>query len=169
LGYMTQTDPGVGGIGLLVALIWAGAVIAAVLTLRADPPLNPVRAAFRRRLAVAAAVLGGAGLLHLLLRWIETLVGTAGDDTLPVIDWRLWTYLIFLAGIGYLIYVYVYMRTRYAQEVAANRQMRVVKPAQQRRLQPTTASSERAEPAEPRPVATTTRREARRDRKRRSR
>jgi hypothetical protein len=169
LGYFTQLDPEFGGVSKLVALIWIGTLVAAFLLLRATPPLNPIRAAFRRRAALVAAGFGGVGLVQILLRWVEWMIGAPLDDTIPVLDWRLWSYLIMLGAIGYLIYAYFYLWPRHTQEVAANRQMRVVKPAQQRKLQQAPAPTERAAPAEPRPVATTTRREARRDRKRRTR
>ena len=171
MDYLIRIDPEYGGVSQLMTLVWLGVFFTGIMLLRGQPPSNPVRAAFRRRTALGAVIFGGVGIVQLLLRVVENQIGTPYDDTIPALDFRLWSYLILLAGLVFLGFSVRYWRTRYRQEVAASKQMRVVKPTQQRRAQPNKVApaNNATVESEPRPVATTSRREARRDRKRRGR
>ncbi|GIV97143.1 MAG: hypothetical protein KatS3mg057_1800 [Herpetosiphonaceae bacterium] len=169
--YLFQTDPGAGGVSLFMGLIWLALAAAGASALRATPPSNPARAAFRRRLALGTVIVSVLGIVQLLIRWLDARIIQPGGDNLPVIDWRLWSYLILIATVAFLGYMFWYYRTRYPQEVAQSKQVRVARPArQQRHEQPSKAASTNGTvEAKPKQEPITGRRESRRERKRRKR
>lgn len=171
--YFLQEDPGFGGVSRLMVLVWIVVLVGAFMVMRGGMPSNPVRAAFRRRTAVGALVISLLGIFQLALRWIESGPTGGTPNNLPIVDWRLWSYLILLAGVGFLGYSIWYYRNQYKHELAAARGVRVVRPTQQRRdrqeSKVSTATASPSAPAEPKPQAITTRRDARRERKRRKR
>ncbi|HEY1012292.1 MAG TPA: hypothetical protein VGE07_06255 [Herpetosiphonaceae bacterium] len=150
-GFPFTASPALG----LFAL-WVLVVIGAIFWLRAQAPKNQARQAFRQRTATALLVIGGLGIVQLLTRTF----------LVPVIEWRLWTYLIFFVGLGYAVYAFNYSRTRLAAQVAATKGAR---PERQSAIASRKAPVPPTPPgtkSEPRPVATTGRRDARRERKR---
>lgn len=150
-GFPFTASPALG----LFAL-WVLVVVAAIFWLRAQAPKNPARLAFRQRTATALLVIAGLGIAQLLTRTFAV----------PVIEWRLWTYLIFFAGLGYGAYAFNYSRTRLAAQIASTKGAR---PERQGAIASRKAPVPPTPPgtkAEPRPTPITSRRDARRERKR---
>lgn len=116
---------------------------------------NPARQTFMRQLGVALMILGVVGVA----------LGAARLLNAPVLNQHLWFWIQGLIELGVAVYTLLYMsRTLPALErAAAGRGGRTNVPRPPRGIPGTTA------PATPRPVATTSRRDARRDRKRRGR
>jgi hypothetical protein len=118
----------------------------------------PVRAAFARRIGYILLAAGVTGVTLAVLRLLDV----------QVFNQRFWFYALLLAEIGAGFYIYNFGRTTYARQMAeykaASNKTRQRQP--QRALAPQPVNPG-APPSEPRPVSTTGRREARRDRKRR--
>ena len=127
--------------------------------LRSDP--QPVRQAVLRNLGFALLILGALGVLAGVLRF-----AAVEPFTMPI-----WCYIVGLLEAVLAVYALYHWQVRYPEQQAAYAQQarsstsrRVVRP------QPALESNGNGVSyASPRPVATTSRREARRDRKRRSR
>jgi hypothetical protein len=134
---------------------------------------NPVRRALWRQLGIGLTIVGGVGVLFALLRLADV----------PFFNRRFWFYLLLLLDVVLGIYVLYFARTSYPKLVAAaqtNRSRAAAsgRPMTQQRAmavktaQPAAkASAPNAPPSVPEPPVrtTSTRREARRERKRRSR
>lgn len=169
LNFFTESDPVFGPISIVTGLFWLGLLAFGIYLLRTFSHANPIRARFVRRFATVASALGGVGALLLLLNLLEV----------PGFNFRLWVYLVAFATLGYLGYTIYQYNTRLPAQVAASRPTRVARPhGQTARGGARTyaangtnapATTTPKSPREPRPLATTTRREARRDKKRKSR
>lgn len=155
---LIQNNPGFAfpSLSAGAALLYVVALIGAVIWMRSLPPKNAVRLAFRQRTATILIVLAVLGILQMITRafWIDG------------IEWRLWSYLIFVAFLGYLGYAFWYARNRLPALI--NQSSKVKSNFQQRKAMPskTPAGSDVVEVRQqPRPIATTGRREARRSKK----
>jgi hypothetical protein len=149
--YLTTPSPQFGTLAWLFFILQILGVAAGAYLVYAHTERNPARLAFLRQLGIALLVVGGVALLMAALRLLNV----------PVVNQRLWfwiTLLIELALAGYLTY-YVRNVLPGLEQAQAGR-----RPA---RAQPRGMVSESA-PAAPRPVPITSRRDARRDRKRKS-
>ena len=134
---------------------------------------NPVRMSFVRRVGLGLLILSGVGLVLMLLRGIDV----------PVLGWPLWGYLAMLATLGFAGWAgWFYAQKLPALATTTGRQpARVGAPVSRQAGRSSSGGGARTYTApaggttgtavrsEPRPVATTTRRESRRDRKRKSR
>jgi hypothetical protein len=164
--YFLSQGPGFGPLSWLSLLAWSLLLAAGLYLYRSWRERNPVRARFMRQLGLVLSILSGTGIALLALKGLR----------IPVLSFRIWSYLVALATIGCAVWAAV-MYQRISQLVAASGRT----PATTRRIVPqpgrgartysangTTGAETRPIPT-PRPVATTGRREARRDKKRKSR
>jgi hypothetical protein len=146
-------------LGALVLYIFV--VVGAVLWLRSLPPKNPARLAYRKRTATGLLIIAGLGVAQMITRMIK----------LDGIEWRLWSYLILLALVLYAAYAFWDSRTRLPAQMAVlgktQRVDRAIGSRKPNAAGSSAGSSTSPTPSEPRPVATTGRREARRAKKRR--
>lgn len=118
---------------------------------------DPLRKSFIRQLSITLLVAGGIGTLLGLLRLANA----------SVFAQRFWFYLQLVIELGIVGYVLYYLQAVYPALVAQAQARRG--PTKRSSARIAAASSNVAtEPAPARPVATTGRREARRDRKRKS-
>jgi hypothetical protein len=118
----------------------------------------PVRAAFARRIGYILLIAGLVGVTLGVTRLLNV----------PILNQRFWFYALLLAEIGAGFYIYNFGRTTYARQLAEFK----ASTSKTRQRPPQRAyASQPVNPgvpaSEPRPVATTGRRDARRDRKRR--
>lgn len=164
--YFIEPNVPFGGISTAMALIWAVTLGIGIYLLRSYRDNNPIRTRFLQRVGLIEAILGGVGLVLLLLKLI-------GVD---VLEWRLWGWLVALAWLGYTAYAIYAYTTRLPVQIATTRPMRTGRPQSGRGNARTyavsgnsAADSTAKPPREPRPIATTKRREARREKKRKSR
>lgn len=155
LSYLTTAAPTFGPLAWVffiaqILAVGAGAYLNFMHTER-----NPARQIFLRQLGIAMMILGGVGVLLGVLRLLNV----------PVMNQRLWFWLQLVVELGVAGYVFYYMRNVLPglEKAAAGRGGR-----SGASLRPARAMPADAAPATPRPVATTSRREARRDRKRKS-
>lgn len=114
---------------------------------------NLARHNFMRQLGVALMILGGVGVAMGALRLLNV----------PTMNLRLWFWIQALVELGVAGYVFYYMRN-VLPGLEREARSRGGKPGAPRPPRPITSGD--AAPATPRPVATTGRREARRERKR---
>jgi hypothetical protein len=138
---------------------------------------NPVRMGFLRRVGLGLLILSGVGLVLMLLRGIGVSIGA------EFLAWPLWGYLAMLATLGFAGWAgWFYSQKLPALATTTGRQPgRAGAPVSRQAARPSSGGGARTYSApaggttgtavrsEPRPVATTTRRESRRDRKRKSR
>lgn len=162
--YFTQANPSLGNISWTMAVVWVAALAVAVYLLRSYRTSNPVRSRFVRQAATIAAALSVFGIVLLILKFAA----------LPVLSWRLWSYLVAIASLAYWGYA-IYRYNQLPTQVATSRAVRTSAGSTNRGgrgvrvYQANGAPTPPKEPRAPRPVATTTRREARRDKKRKGR
>jgi hypothetical protein len=151
--YLTTPAPSFGPLAWLFFIaqilgVGAGAYLYFMHTER-----NAARQTFMRQLGIALMVLGGVGALMGSLRLLNV----------PYLNQRLWFWVQALVQLGVAGYVFYYMRNVLpGLEKAAGRSGRPGVPRPPRGIPD-------AAPATPRPVATTSRRDARRERKRKGR
>ncbi len=160
--YLIHDDPGFGtpSLSLGAFVLYIAIIVGAVLWLRSLPPKNPARLAYRKRTATGLLIVAGLGVAQLITRMI----------TLDGVEWRIWSYLIFVALLVYSAYAYWDSRTRLPGQIAAlGKSQRLDRAISSRKptAAGTAAGDANATPNPPRPVATTGRREARRAKKRR--
>lgn len=163
--YFIEPNVPFGGISWAMLVVWAITLGVGLYLLRSYRDKNPMRARFLQRVGLIEAILGGVGLALLILKIVN--VG--------VLEWRLWSWLVALAWIGYTAYAAYVYNTRLPVQMATARPMRTTRAptgrsgARTYAVSGTSAPAEPREPRAPRPVATTTRREARREKKRKGR
>lgn len=153
LSYLTTAAPQFGPLAWLFFIgqilgLGAGAYLYFMHTER-----NPARQTFMRQLGIALMILGGVGVLLGALRLLNV----------PTMNQRLWFWLQALVELGVAGYIFYYMRSILPGRERDARS-RGGKPGAARAI-----SGGSPAPATPRPVATTSRRDARRDRKRKGR
>ncbi len=164
INFFTQPDLEFGGVSWATGLFWLALLAAGVYLLTQWRESNPARYRFGRQFGMVATVLGGLGLVFLVLNFIQ----------LSPLNIRLWMYLVGFASLGYLGYAAYLYTSKLPAQIAATRSPRSVRSSTGRgaRTYPANTGGATAvprPPREPRPVATTTRREARRDKKRKHR
>ncbi|NTV65804.1 MAG: hypothetical protein HGA65_20035 [Oscillochloris sp.] len=147
--YMTASSPaaGFGTLAWIFFLLQLIGVASGAYFLYAHSERNLARQAFARQLGIALLILGGVGLLAAALR----LLGV------PVISQRVWFWVLLLVDLVAAGYITFYIRKVLPGLEKAQAGKRNVRVAQQRAAD--------LPPPQPRPVATTGRREARRERK----
>lgn len=155
MDYFVNGDPGFQAPSLALGLLvfWGFVALAAILWMRSLPPKNPARLEFRRRTTNALLVIAGLGILQLVARMFY----------LDVVEWRLWTYAIFFAGLGYGLYAYNEWRNRLPARANNTRMTKMERPGAIASRK-SSASSGATSP-QPRPMAMTGRRDARRAKK----
>lgn len=117
---------------------------------------NPARQSFARNLGIALLVLGGVGVVLGVLRLVN----------IAVMNLHLWFWIQLLVELVIAGYVAYYIRSVLPAQERAAAASRGNRPGLPR---PPRSVPSDAAPATPRPVATTGRRDARRDRKRKGR
>jgi hypothetical protein len=164
--YFLSQSPGFGPLSWLALLGWGLLLAAGLYLYNSWQERNPVRARFIRQLGFVLSILAGTGVVLLALKGLH----------IPVLSYRIWVYLVALATVIYGVWA-AYKFQRMQQLVAASGRT----PAVTRRLAPQPGRGARTyssngptgaetRPIPPqRPVATTGRREARRDKKRKGR
>lgn len=161
--FFTEPDLLFGGVSYTTGLFWLLLLAGGIYLLRQWRDSNPVRYRFGRQVGTVIAALGAIGLVLLALNFFQV----------SPFNNRLGIYLIGFISLGYLAYaVYVYT-SRLPAQIAAARPTRAVRGTVSRggaRTYPANnVPAEPRAPRAPRPLATTTRREARRDKKRKGR
>lgn len=184
--FFTQADPEFGRISITTTIVWLAALGLSVYFLTRWQTSNAARRRFWRHWAIGTLVVGGLTIVALALNLFKV----------PFFNIRAWIYLFSVATLAYWAWAaYSYFTKLPADAAAAARTARGVRPNQRTGAQNegrakvyTTTKAQQARPAkqanaakqtngtaasqparEPRAVATTKRRESRRDRKRRSR
>ncbi len=160
--YFTQPQPGFGGVSWTMGVVWVlGLVVGIYLFTQWQDP-NPLRLRFGRRVGLATAILSLLGIFALVFKFME----------IPRLEWRVWSYLLAFATLGlwgWAIYFWVKRLPALVASTRSSRSTRATSQRKERTAQPNGSASETQTHRQPRPEATTTRREARRERKRRSR
>jgi hypothetical protein len=181
LDRLVSNDIGFGPRSYLALFIWVIALAVGFYLYNMWQERNAVRMRFMRGLGLGLLIAGGVGVVLMLLRGIN----------IPVVSWPLWGYLAMLGTLAFLAWAgWFYANKLPALVAAAGRQGgRMGAPANRqgarsgggartygsggsggaRTYSAPSGDSNGSTPSTPRPVATTTRREARRDRKRKSR
>jgi hypothetical protein len=151
--YLTTPDPAFGPLAWTFFIIQILGVGAGAYLYFRHTERNPARQTFMRQLGIALMILGGVGVLIGALRLLNV----------PVFNQRIWFWIQALVEAGVAVYVVYYMRSVLPglERAAATR-------GRGPRAAPRVTAGDTA-PVAPRPVATTGRREARRERKRKSR
>jgi hypothetical protein len=179
--FFTQPDPEFGRISWTTAIIWLAALGLSAYFLTSWQTSNPARRRFWRHWAIGTLVVGGLTIVALVLNFFEV----------PAFNVRAWIYLFSLATLLYWAWAaYVYFTQLPSDVAAAARTARPTRTTTNRPARTNQRTTGQAEgrakvytnktqqangtptpqPArEPRPAATTSRRESRRERKRRSR
>ncbi len=160
--YFTQESPPFGNISWTMLVVWAVALGFGLYLLRSYRDSNAARLRFAQQAGLILSVLSGLGLLLLVFKFFQ----------IPVLDWRLWSYLVALASLGYWGYAVYEYNTKLPAQIAATRSTRAVPGGASRggaKVYSSTGVAAPRPPREPRPIATTTRRDARRDKKRKGR
>lgn len=150
--YLTTASPQFGPLAWLFFIAQILGVAAGAYLVFVHTERNLARQTFMRQFGMALMIIGGVGVLLGVLRLLNV----------PVLNQRLWFWVELLVELGVAGYVVYYMRSVLPNLERAQAGRRPTRSASGRNL------SDPA-PATPRPVATTSRREARRDRKRKGR
>ncbi|NJM06438.1 hypothetical protein HC891_09960 [Candidatus Gracilibacteria bacterium] len=158
MDYFVTPAPYLGGYGWAFFILQAVAAAIGVYCAFFFEDNIPVRAAFARRIGYVLLIAGLVGVTLGILRLLNV----------PVLNQRFWFYALLLAEIGAGFYIYNFARTTYAGQMAEYK----ANSSKGRQRQPQRALTTQpvnpgVPPSEPRPMATTSRRDARRDRKRR--
>jgi len=167
--YFIESNVPFGSISVFMVLVWAATLAAGLYMLRSFRDRNPLRQRFVQQVGIAECVLAGLGLVLLALKYFNV----------QIMEWRLWTYLVAVVWLGYTGYAVWFYTSRLPSILAAaSRAGRGQRPQITRGARPSSGGARtytanggtsEAAPREPRQPATTTRREARRERKRRGR
>lgn len=174
-GNLLQDNLAFGGRSWVAMALWVAGLIGGIYLYQGWREANPLRARFVHRSGLTLAILCGVGLLVLVLRAFGV----------PLLSKPIWGYLLFFVTLGYIGWSLYYYMTQLPALVAASRDPRRSGGAARGGAKTYGTgghgartysskngggtSNEAVPPAQPRPVATTTRREARRDKKRKSR
>jgi hypothetical protein len=150
VAHLTTGDPQLGSLGWLFFIAQLLGVAAGAYLVFVHTERNLARQAFMRQLGIALLVLGGVGVV----------LGALRMANVPFVNQPLWFWVQGFVELGVAGYVFYYMQRVLPdlEKAAAGRRQR---PSSSRQI------STDPTPATPRPVATTSRRDARRDKKRR--
>ncbi|GAC1565220.1 MAG: hypothetical protein NVS2B7_39420 [Herpetosiphon sp.] len=152
----------IGGRSYVVMALWVFGLIVGVYLYQGWREANPVRYRFVQRTGLGVAILSAVGLCVLALRALSV----------PVMGMPIWGYGVFVVTLGFLAWA-LYFYTQRLPALLASSKAAVRRPPVQRNtarsysMNGTTDPS--ATPSVPRGVGTTSRREARRERKRKGR
>lgn len=150
--YLTTAAPQLGPLAWIFFIVQILGAGAGAYLYFAHTERNPARQTFMRQLGLTLMILGAVGVLLVALRMLDV----------PTLNQRLWIWVQAVVELGVAGYVAYYMRSVLpALERSASARG---KPGASRASRPVGGAN--PAPAAPRPVATTSRREARRDRKR---
>lgn len=150
--YLTTAAPQFGPLAWIFFLVQILGAGAGAYLYFAHTERNPARQTFMRQLGISLMILGSIGVVLGALRMLNV----------PVLNQRLWFWVQAVIELGVAGYVAYYMRSVLpALERSTSGRG---KPAASRASRPVGGAN--PTPATPRPVATTGRRDARRDRKR---
>jgi hypothetical protein len=153
VAYLTTAEPTLGSLGWLFFIFQLLGVAAGAYLTFAYTSRNSARYTFMRQLGIALLILCGVGIVLGVLRMLDV----------PFVNQRLWFWVQAIIQLGVVGYVIYYMRTilpGLEKAAAGRRPQRPITNNRQIATEPATDT--------PRPVATTTRREARRDKKRKN-
>jgi hypothetical protein len=162
IDYFTQSQPGLGSISWTMGLVWVLGLAFGVYFLTQWHDSNPIHYRFGRQVGIITAILSALGIGQLAARFAQ----------IPVLEWRLWSYLLAFASLGFWGWALYFALKRLPALVAASRSSRGARGTARDGVRTHPANGLTATPRperQPRPMATTTRREARRERKRRHR
>lgn len=153
--YWTTAAPQFGPLAWIFFIVQILGVGAGAYLYFAHTERNPARQTFLRQLGITLMILGSVGVVLGVLRMLDV----------PTMNQRLWFWIQAVVELGVAGYVVYYMRAVLpALERSAS--ARGGKAGSSRAARPVGGAN--PTPATPRPVATTGRRDARRDRKRKS-
>jgi len=158
LTYLTTTSAQLGTLGWLFFIAQILGLAAGAYLVFLHSERNAARAAFMRNLGIALLIVGGIGVLVGVLRMLNV----------PFFNQHLSFWIqaaIELVLAGYVVYYTRSVLPAMEKQAAGRRPSRSA--PSPRGLRSVSASSIETTPATPRPVPTTGRRDARRDRKRR--
>ncbi len=160
--YVTQTSAAFGPYAWGFFIFQILILVAGLYLTFAHNDTIPIRKQILANLGIALIIIGGVGFLLGILR----LVNVAGFAQ------RYWFYIVFLADLALAGYVTYYARTEYPRQLAsASKQQKRSKPAKQRQPARTAAAVSQAHTSDEAQPATAaqirSRRDARRERKRR--
>lgn len=153
MGYLTTAAPQFGPLAWIFFIGQILGVGAGAYLFFMHRERNPARQTFMRQLGIALMILGGVGVLLGALRLLNV----------PVMNQRLWFWIQGVIELGVAGYVVYYMRS-VLPTLEREARARGGKPGAPRPPRPIPNGD--PAPATPRPVATTGRRDARRERKR---
>jgi hypothetical protein len=156
--YLTTSSPQLGTLGWVFFIVQIIGVAAGAYLVFLHSERNPARATFARQLGTALMIFGVVGVVLGVLRMLNV----------PYLNQHVWFWIqavIELIIAGYVIYYVRNVLPALEKQSAGRRPTRAV--ANPRGLRNVSASTIETAPSTPRPVATTSRRDARRDRKRR--
>jgi len=162
INYFTQARPEFGNISWTMLVVWVLALGLGVYLLRSYRDSNPIRSRFVRQFGVITAILSALGIVLLVPKYLAV----------PTLEWRLWSYIIAFATLGYWAYAAYVYTSKLPAQIAAFRPTRSVRGSAARGARTYSTNQGNDTPKavrQPRPIATTTRREARRDKKRKTR
>ncbi len=160
--YYLAASSQLGWLGWSFVLIQVAGVAAGLYLMFVRRESNALRRTLLYQLSIALLVIGGIGVLLGVLRLANV----------PVFNQRYWFYLQLLVELGLAAYIVYYVRSVYPALMAQSQSSRGKGGARRdaaRSLSSQAHQNGTAGPVPPRPVATTSRREARRDRKRKGR
>lgn len=159
--YLFSDRTGFNGAAWIATLVWLFALGIGIYLFQVWRERNPIRARFVRQFGLGLTVVSAVGLVLLILKSLS----------IPIVDWRIWSYATAALTVLLLIWGAWYNFSRLPQLLAAARQP-VGRSRSGARTYSTAGTAQPAAqraPAPPKPVATTGRREARREKKRKSR
>jgi hypothetical protein len=162
--YLFSDRPGFHGAAWVATLCWLLILAAGIYLYSVWQERNPVRYRFNQRLGIGLMAVGGVGLVLMALKALG----------MPILSWRIWIYIDVLATIAVLGWAAWFYTQRLPRLLTTSSRAGAAVGARGARGA-RTYSANGTRPAEarpvqpPRPVATTGRREARRDKKRKSR
>ena len=161
VNYFLANDPGFGRISWVLMLGWLLTLGVGAYLYNGWQERSPVRRRFFRQLGLGLSVISAASLLLLALKAFG----------LPFVSWRLWTYLAAVVTLAFLGWAGWFYTTRLPRLLAAVPQGGRAGRGGARTYASNGSRPSVAQrpPAPPRPVATTGRRDARRDKKRKGR
>lgn len=160
--YLTAASPTFGPLAWVFFILQVVGVVAGLYFVFIQKDRNALRQSLLRQMGIALLAVGGIGVLLGGLRLADV----------AVFNQRYWFYLLLLVEVGLAAYVAYYVRSVYPAQLARSQAYRGKGGARRepaRSLPAHSSQNGATDPVPPRPVATTGRRESRRERKRKNR